>query len=79
MFLNQFVQLTEFRTKKATGLSKLDRLKPEFRVSVSVPDMDMTRLIPFAAEEEKAISTDSKHLWHSQSILGPLRHSQLSG
>jgi len=64
MFLNQFVKQPELATAEPSRLGQLDRLKPIFRIIISLPHVDMPGFVPLAAEEEKPVSTESIHLWH---------------
>ena len=65
MFFNDRVEFAELGSTKAARFDQLDRIQPEFGVALCLFYMNMTRLVAFTTEKEKAKATNAKNFWHA--------------
>jgi len=72
VLLNQIVQLAEFGAAKAARLGERDGREPKLGVTLRLLDVNVVRLCALTAEEEKAVSVDTKHLWHGRIVSGEI-------
>jgi hypothetical protein len=60
--------LREFVVAKSAHVRQRDGLEPELGVPTCVSDMDVWRLSPLHAEEEKPVAANSQNRWHWMSL-----------
>ena len=77
--LNQIVNFAQLRTAQASGFRKSDRDEPELRVAPGLLDVDVVRLGTLATEEEKAVSMETKNLWHGRTLSNMSVHANCAG
>jgi hypothetical protein len=66
---NDGLKLAEFRAKETAGFGKLNRFEPELCVTLRLFYVNVSRLVTFTTEEEKAKATETKNFWHAMRML----------
>jgi hypothetical protein len=61
----------QFSSVKTMVRSNLDRIKPILRFIPRCPNVDVSRLVAFIAEEEKAIPANSQDYRHFDMAFSP--------
>jgi hypothetical protein len=70
VLLNQIVEFAKFGAAKAARLGERDGREPELGVTLGLLDVNVVRFCALTAEKEKAVSVDTKHLWHRRIVSG---------
>ena len=70
MLLNQIVEFSEFGAAKTTRFGERYGGEPKFGVTLRLLNMNVMRFRALSGEKEKAVSVDTKHLWHPDILSG---------